>query len=361
MADNPSKNAGAWTTDLPALAAAWLTGKGSDTDLPEPVRFLLAVRRLALAREREPDCEFDRPAALVLVPAQFFESGPKGLVRSPFLNTGNYRLTGQVHYLGVAATGKSRDYFGGDGELIDALVTDQADTLPAVIYTPKAGGHSKLSWYPAGTHNDTNVQVFPVAIEEPTPALISLAIEGVYQGELKTPDQVPPDASPWQAAGKGWASDKAEARVQRVVKIGLHGRFPHCRIVAEQPGKDGRTDVEVVGDFGVAPGAVTNFAVLEMKVLVEKGSTGIVKSAKDIEAHVDDGVNQAYTYGGDRKFRDRMLCCFDMRAANVGAAAVFAGIKDKAEALGVHLCFWFLYRSSEHYRECKVAAALKAG
>ena len=355
MAD-PSDNAGAWEKDLPVIRATWLTGKGSDTDLPEAVRFLRAVRMAVLERERLPDCEFDRSAAMVLVSGSFFESPPPGLVRTPFLNTGNYRLTGQVHYLGVAASGgQSRDYTGGDGELLDALVADQADALSTVIYTPKKGGHSKLSWYPTGTRNSANVHVFPVAIEEPTLDLISLAIEGVYQGELKTPDGVPPEASLWEKPGPGWASDKAEARVQRAVKIGLHARFPHCRIKAEQPDKDGRTDLEVVGDFGVAPNATMNFAVLEMKVLREKGSGGSGYAPSAIASHIKDGVNQAYTYATDRNFRDRMLCCFDMRATNVGPDVVFSPIKDEAEALGVHLGFWYLYRSSVHYRECMAA------
>src|SRR5687768_2849052 len=62
------------------------------------------------------------------------------------------------------------------------------------------------------------------------------------KGHLMTPDQIPSESSPWVDAAKGWAAEKAEALVQQAVKIGLHGRFPHCRIVAEQPGKDGRTE-----------------------------------------------------------------------------------------------------------------------
>lgn len=361
MSAKPSPDAGAWSGDLNELMTTWLTGQGSDTNLPESVRFLLAVRRLTLAREREPDCEFDRAAAMVLVKPSFFESPPEGIRRCPLLNTGNHCLTGQLHFVNEAAAGKSLDYAGDDGALFDALEAAKANMLPTIVYSPKAGGLSKLSWYPNGVGNETNVTIIPVAVEEPTADRIMQAINGVYNGHLKTPDQVPPEASPWMKPVEGWADRKAEAKVQLAVKIGLHGRFPHCRILAEQPGKDGRTDIEVVGDFGVAPGAVTHFAVLELKVLREKGSTGIARAAKDIEEHVNDGLNQAYTYGSDRNFRERMLCCFDMRPTNVGPASVFASIKDDAETLGVHLGFWFLYRSSEHYRKCKVAAALKTG
>ena len=361
MSDKPATDAGAWNGDLDQLMSAWLTGQGSDTDLPEAVRFLLAVRRLTLNREREPDCEFDRAAAMVLVPPAFFEAPPPDTQRRPLLYNGNYPLTGQLHFLNVATAGRSLGYAGDEGALFDALATTKADALPTVIYAPKAGGLSKLSWYPKGIRDDVNVTVIPVAVEEPTAERITQAINGVYHGHLKTPDQIPPESNPWMDPARGWAADKAETIVQQAVKIGLHGRFPLCRIVAEQPGKDGRTDIEVVGDFGVASGAVTNFAVLELKVLREKGSTGGAYSASAIATHMVEGVNQAAIYGDDRNFRDRMLCCFDMRATNAGAKAVFAPLQSMAATLGVHLGFWFLYRSSKHYRECQVAAKLTGG
>lgn len=347
---------GAWAGQEDALRAVVLTGKGSDTDLPEPLRFLIAVRRAVLTRERESDAEFDRASAMVLVPASFYEAPPAGLVRRPFLNSGHDRLTGRVHYLGVSATGQSREYVGDDGALVDALVADHADTLPTVVYLPKAGGQSKLRWYPFGLAQADKVQLMQAAPETPTPERIVQVINGVYEGDLKTPDGVPKEASLWEDAAQGWASENAEARVQRAVKLGLHGRFsPQCRITAEQPDKDGRTDIEIVGDFDVAPGKQTNFAVLEMKVLRERGSTGLPYSAAQIDKHVRGGLEQASTYGDDRHFEERMLCCFDMRPTNVGPDVVFAAIKDDAKKLNVHLGLWFLYRASEDYRKAQVA------
>lgn len=353
---------GAWTEDDAKLKGVWLTGKGSDTGLPEPLRFFIAVRRMVQTRERETDAEFDRPAAMVLVSPAFYESPATVLVRKPFLNSGNYRLTGQVHYLGVAATGQSRDYAGDDGALEDALGADHADTLPTVIYLPKAGGHSKLNWYPQGVAQRDNVQSFPVATEAPTPERIKQVIDGVYENELKTPDQVPASFSVWKDSTKGWLVKNAEERVQYAVRLGLSGRFsPHCRIKAEQPDKDGRTDIEIIGDFGVAPGKQTNFAVLEMKVLRERGSTGNLRSPSQIDKHVYDGLEQASTYGDDRHFEERLLCCFDMRPTNAGEKTVFAAIHDDAEKLKVHLCLWYLYRSSDHYRKAQVAGKLRGG
>jgi hypothetical protein len=354
-------DAGAWNRDLDVLKAVWPTGQGSDTDLPEALRFLRAVHRLTFYREREPDCELDRAAAMVLVPPSFFESPPSGTQRRPLLSNGNYPITGQIHFLNVSAGGHSLAYDGDQGALFDALAASQVAELPTIVYDPRANGRSKLSWYPGGIGEQSKVTVIPVAVEEPTVDQVIEAINGVYNGCLKTPDQVAPEFNPWQDADKGWAAEKAEARVQYAIKLGLSGRFHLCRIMAEQPGKDGRTDIEVVGDFGVGHGSVRHFAVLEIKVLREKGSTGKPYLASAIAAHINEGVSQASTYGDDRNFRDRLLCCFDMRASNAGAAVVFAPIEDKASKLGVQLGFWFLYRSSKHYRECQVAVKLTGG
>lgn len=362
MAEQPPVDTGAWTGDDAKLKDVWLTGKGSDIDLPEPLRFLIAVRRMVQTRERETDAEFDRPAAMVLVSPAFYESPSSVLARKPFLNSGNYPLTGQVHYLGAAATGQSRNYTGDDGALIDAVGADHADALPTVIYLPKAGGCSKLNWYRYGVAHADKVQTFPVATEAPTPERIKQVIDGVYENELKTPDQVSASFSVWKDPDKGWAVKNAEERVQYAVRLGLSGRFsPHCRVKAEQPDKDGRTDIEIIGDFGVAPGKQTNFAVLEMKVLRERGSTGKLRYPAQIDKHVCDGLEQASTYGDDRHFEERLLCCFDMRPTNAGEKTVFAATQDKAEKLKVHLCLWYLYRSSDHYREAQVAGKLTGG
>jgi hypothetical protein len=361
MADKLKVNAGAWSGDLDAIVSAMLSGQGSDVDLPDPVRFRLGVHRIVLAREGDPDCDFDRPAAMVLVPTAFFEARPEGWTRFPLLHTGHYRVSGQLHFMNSKASGYARDYSGDAGELFEELEAEKVGTFPTVVYSPKADGQSKLSWYPAGISGAAQVVSFPVRLDEPTPELIAQAINGVYHGELITPDLVLDEDSPWQNAAAGWASSRAEARVQRVVRLGVQGRFPMCRVRAEIPGKDGRTDIEVVGDFGRPAGEVCNYAVIELKVLRERNYKGKPYSLQRITRHVNRGVKQAHSYAFVRKFRDRMLCCFDMRSTNIGGDVVFAPIKDQAEGLGVDLRYWFLYRSSEHFRDCTSVVPVKAG
>lgn len=356
-ADTPAH--GAWAGDSAALAAATLSGRGSDLELPPPQRFRANVTRCVVLREKLPEAEYDRPCAFVFTPAEILERLPETAIRTPFLNTGHYPLTGQVHFVGVTGNGKSQPYDGAPGDLLDALNTAGVATLPTLVYDPKPG-HSTLSWYPRGVADDASVELTPVIEVAPTPERIAETISAVHRGELITPDQVPAHDRVWEDADKGWAKQDAEARVQRVVRIGLQARFPMCRIRAEQPDKDGRTDIEVVEEFGRSAGEVVHYAVLELKVLREKGSTGNGYSAKEITDHMDEGVNQASSYGDGRNFLSRMLCCFDMRSTNAGEATVFAPFTAKAETLKVHLRHWFLYRSSGHWRQCQVAQKLTA-
>src|SRR5699024_5818653 len=114
------------------------------------------------------------------------------------------------------------------------------------------------------------------------------------------------------------------------------GRFRRCQVRSEQPGKGGRTDLEIVSERGAtAAGHVIHHAVLELKVLRERGSTGSQYTHRQIEKHIRDGLEQANTYGLKRNMREKVLCCFDMRAHDRGDSEVFAHIADDATRLQV--------------------------
>lgn len=348
---------GAWSADREALERAPLTGRGNDADAPDRVRFGRAVLQLAARRERSADATFDRPAAFVLVPRDGFEKLPSGTVRTPLLHTGQYDITGQAHFVNVGANGRSLAYTGDAADLFDLLDAAGYDGLPTLIYSPMKGA-SVLSWYPNGTADGANVEVWPVNDAEPTVERITEVIDAVYRGELMTPDQTEQPQRVWEKAEVGHAREDAEARVQHIVRMALLGAFRCCSVRPEQPGKDGRTDLEVVEDLDRPPEQVVHHAVLELKVLREFGSTGNKYSDKKIAEHMEEGLNQAYSYGKRRSFRASMLCCFDMRATNAGDTAVMAPLSANATKLGVHLRHWFLYRSSDHWRACAVAQAL---
>lgn len=354
MADG---NLGAWSSELSALETAPLSGRGSDAGAPDPVRFGRAVMQLVARRERQADATYDRPAAFVLVPRDW--QRPTGTSRRPLLHNGHHSLTGQIHFVNLVPNGYSLAYSGDEGDLFDALAAAGVQTFPTLVYSPKQGT-STLSWFPVGTAVDDNVELWNVVEDQPSVERITEVVDRAYLGELVTPDQTKKSLHLWQDAQKGWAHDEAEARVQHMVRLALIGAFRRCTIRGEQSGKDGRTDLEIVEDQENLQNQVVNHAILELKVLREMGSTGNKYNDTQIATHMRDGLEQAYQYGTRRNFGEKMLCCFDMRAANVGEAKAMAPLDAEAKKLKVDLRYWFLYRSSDHWRKCAVAQALCA-
>ncbi len=354
MAD---KGLGAWDAERTALEIAPLTGRGSDADAPDPVRFGRAVMQLVARREQQADAEYDRPAAFVLVPRDW--QRPLGTIRRPLLHNGHQPLTGQIHFVNLVPNGHSLAYSGDTGDLFETLTTVGVQTLPTLVYSPKQGT-STISWFPGGIEAEDNVELWSVVDDQPVVARITEVIDRAHSGELITPDQTKKSLHLWQDAAKGWAHDEAEARVQHMVRLALIGAFRRCTIRGEQSGKDGRTDLEIVEDQESPKNQVVNHAILELKVLREMGSKGNKYTDTQIATHMHDGLEQAHHYGTRRNFREQMLCCFDMRSANSGEEKVMAPLDVEAKKLKVDLRYWFLYRSSDHWRKCAVAGALRA-
>lgn len=353
------RNLGAWNADRDALEGMPLSGRGSDADAPNSLRFGRAVVQLVARRERQSDAEYDRAAAFVFPDHAWMDAAPEEAHREPLLHTGLRTLTGRIHFVNVAANGKSLEYVGGDAELFDKLMTLGVASFPTLVYLPKPGS-STLSWYPNGTSDDENVELWPVAEEQPNIDLITEVISSVYKGHLVTPDQMLEENKLWVDASKGWAQKNAEKRVQSALKLALLGAFRHCSIREEQPDKQGRTDLEIVEDQDRPHDQIVHHAVLELKVLREKGSTGKKRTDDEIAKHIRGGLEQAFSYGDGRSFNNRMLCCFDMRPNNLGEDNVFREIKDDAAKLHVHLSHWFIHRSSKDSRACTVQRNLKA-
>jgi hypothetical protein len=343
-----AEHLGAWSGEEAALAAAEITGRGGDAILPDEQRFPREVAQLLARRERRDDAEFDHPAAFVLTPADIFEALDAAWVRNRLLRTGNRRVTGQIHAVSATLSGSSRYVAGSDDALFEAIEAQGLSALPTIIYTPQRG-HSTISLYPRGIAHEDECDIRDLDDEAPSLDAILQAIDRAYDQELVTPDQMR-KGSMWKDASKFWASDDAEFRVQDVVRFVLLGRFLRCQVRPEQPGKEGRTDLEIVSEGGVVAGQVIHHAVLEMKVLREKGSTGISYSAMSTETHIREGLEQAHAYGFKRNMREKILCCFDMRASDLGDSAVFAHIANDAARLQVIVRRWFLYNSSASYR-----------
>jgi hypothetical protein len=340
---------GAWEDDRELIENAPATDRGDVSDLPPDVQFRVYVARLINRREQNSAAEYDQPAAFVLVSPDAYQEARAGRSEERLIHTGGRRLTGRIHFVTAAAMSSVVDeYTGDDKAMFERLTALALGNHPTLVYVPQRPA-SSLSYYPRGTATDEGIVDIPLKAGDVTPAAISAVIAAVHAHELVTPDQCEPFTI-WKDASKGQPAEYAEKGIQQFLRIGLATFFAPFSIRREQPEKAGRTDLEIVNDRTGAPGHTVHHAVLELKVLRSRGSTGIAVSKPATDEHIRDGVQQAYSYGRGKNTRHKMLCCFDMRDTDEGDEKTFAHVQESATTLVVMLRRWFLYRSSEAYR-----------
>ena len=257
-----------------------------------------------------------------------------------------------------AATSVFEEYAGDANGVFERIAELQCDQLPTMVYDPGAG-KTRLSYYPTGTHTDDGMIEVDLDVGPVTEAEILSAIEGVYRSVLCTPDNSGPTKI-WENTVKCYPIEEAERTIQQFLRAGLAGRFHWCTIRAEQAGKLGRTDLEVVDNRTGELGSVTHHALLELKVLRSFSHSGSAYAAAETQEAVSKGVKQAHSYGKENNTLLRMLCCFDMRSDDVGDTTTFAQVQTEAATLCVSLKRWYLYRSSEHMRDALAKRQLVA-
>lgn len=345
-----SLDLGAWQGDRAQLTTARRPSYGDIDDLPPELRFQVYVTRVIKARERRVGAETTGAAAFILVTPEQQESLKAGRVFDRTVHTGRVRLAGRVHFMTYRAASSTFEEYAGDANgLFDRVAELQCDRLPTLVYDPSAG-QSTLTYYPRGTHTDEGVSEVRLDAGPISAAEILSVIEAVYRTELCTPDNSGPTKI-WKNASKGHPSEEAERTVQQFLRVGLAGRFHWCTIRAEQSGKLGRTDLEVVDDRTGEAGIITHHALLELKVLRSFSHSGAPYPASATDEAISKGLNQAHSYGLANNSLLRMLCCFDMRTDDVGETATFAQVQADATTLCVCLRRWYMYRSSEHMRD----------
>jgi hypothetical protein len=348
---------GAWESDRAALQTARLAGLGDAAGLPEDARFRTQVARLIIKREENENAEFDQPAAFVLVSPEEFEDLKASRDIEPLIHTGARRLTGRIHFVQATAIRSIVEEVNGDDvAMFERIAALQLATRPTLIYVPQKP-RSTLSYYPNGCESDTGMQTISLGVETVTPEAVEEVINAAHAQHFVTPDESGPYKI-WKYPSSGTPVRLAEQGIQQLLRLGLIGRFLHCSIRSEQPGKIGRTDLEVVDDRSGPVGTVIHHAVLELKVLRSRGETGTAVSDKDMLDHMEEGLEQAHGYARDKNSRMGILCCFDMRDQDVGDAQSFSHISSRGAELGVRLRRWYLYRSSNAWRAAIAARKL---
>lgn len=351
--DNPL---GDWTGDDLAATARANGGVGADADLSPEVRFLGGVAKLIRRRLAEQGAETDpaRPAIFLLEPkARPHRSGvdPK---RVPMLDNGLTAVTGRLWFVSpVVVSGKYVELDDGDDDALFGIVTDTLGLgrVPAIVFDPRTKMPT-VRFYPNGLVDSETFNAVTIIESGLSLQRIYDAIDKVYQHCLVTPEAQARAGKLWVNGSKWWPSSEAEDVVQLYLRAGLTTAFPTCTVRHEQIAVSGRLDLEIEESDALDRGRITRHAVLELKVLRSFRSTGTTVSAADTLGWVESGVRQAASYRDERAALAAALCCFDMRNQHMGEQC-FDHVRHLATDLAVDLKHWFIFGTSEQYREFK--------
>jgi hypothetical protein len=339
---------GSWSGDDLGDTARTFAGAGADADIDDISRFGRNVAKVTLRRLRQHrgDMRTDAIAVFLLQPA-----GPEGIVttRQPMLGDGGVELSGKIWF--VSATAQSgRELVPpsvADGDIFDHVSALGLGDVPAAVFNPTVATPT-VRLYRQGLNNEEAVEAVEIVDREMTLDDIKRVIERVHEHNLCTPDAQVPGNSMWADAAKLHVVSNAEAIAQAHVKTALSVTLFNCDIRHEQKSKSGRVDLEVVQIL--ASGATITPAEIEIKVLRARNRRGKAWSAAKTNKWMRRGIRQAAAYRDVRRARAGMLCCFDMRASDVGDVAAFAPVRDYAAELSVDLHRNFLFNDAEAHR-----------
>lgn len=341
-----------WANDVNLLqTGSEYFGAGDDADQPVSVRFLKGVARLVKKRLfKEPPSSDAGPAVFLLLPQPTPALADNKIVMVPMLDNGLTAVEGRVWLVGPLVNyGRCMSVDAeSDEELFELLTIDfELGQVPAVIFDPRSD-ERELRYYSDGLQNLGQCKVVSILHGAVSLADVFGVIERVYNTKLVTPDAQSVAAPLWLNSDKHWPVKLAEVSVQMYLDTALNVAFPWCRITGEQPGVNGRTDIEIE-EIDPATKVIVKHALLELKVLRDFGSTGDKKSYAANQKWVDEGVDQAYCYAQERGSVAYALCCFDMRRTRTGESC-FDHVQEKAQRLRVVLRCWHLFASAKDYR-----------
>lgn len=333
------------------LGALGLTS-GADTDLPDEVRFVRGVMdalEASIAR-RGP---LASPAVFVFAPSRRRLASlniPSSFHRR--IHTGETDPAGRIWLVGAAV--KSADAIEISGETSDEIIgyCEQLgfESMPAV-YCDTTGAPGRFAWYPRGFGDPDEVIEGPIG-RSVAPTLDELldVVDRVHWTRLVTSFNQGMDTALWQDANRHWVHKRAEKRVQDALMAGLGGAFGRPYFVQQEiQGHSGRFDI---GFREAQDGTSTLHAILELKVARSYGSTGAPVASTANDAHLVEGVEQAWAYSDEHGARDAACLVFDLRLLEQqqppGPAATRAAVLD------VVLRVWRCFPTAEHYRTFKM-------
>ncbi|MEV0662170.1 hypothetical protein ACIBI3_34170 [Actinomadura luteofluorescens] len=328
-------------------------GVGADADLSDEIRFLGGVARLIQKRiiNGELDVISRLPGIFFLHPSHPSDVTGRPTSRVPMLDNGLHSVSNRLWFVNkVASDGTFVELSpdDDDGKVFDLAVNEfNVGDLPTIVFEPRTKP-AEARYYPGGlsktdTYRLLRIDPLPISLDQ-----IFEVIERLYQQEFCTPDAQGRAGKLWAKASHNWVAEDAEYKIQAAIRTGLIGSFPTCNVRVEQFQATGRLDVELEEPSALDRTKITRHALLELKVLRSRRSTGSVVPASRTKNWVREGVEQAYSYRKERGCLHSALCCFDMRLSPVEFC--FEHVEDLASQLAVALKSWYLFSSSEAYR-----------
>lgn len=280
--------------------------------------------------------------------------------RLPFLRNGYDPVSSKV-LLSNAALGVAYAV-GVDGFAEDGFAGVKAlglGKLPALIVDWR-GPTPKASLYSSGVDHPEDVQDVYLVQADISAEDLKAGLDEFYAKRLRTPSLVVQGHSQriWGDPAKGWPADRPEERIQGVLMTYLSARYSRFEIRAEVVNEEGRLDLLIFAKLkdGIGDKIVKKLWILELKALTDRTVSGGTVPADHVPAAIEKGLTQAISYREAEHVNQAALCCFDMRAEDLGDSAVFAHVATEANDNEVHLWRWFLYRSSESSRDANRAA-----
>lgn len=351
----PSSDGDPWSIGALEQTVLEYQGVGSDADVPRELRFARSIARLVAKRRLRPDSHQDPNAlgVLVLAPEAPLQVLPIS-TRVHMLDQANDPLTGRLWITNETAAFGDFESHNRDGDELFSWVSELGlGAYPAIIYDPVTDG-GQLRLYMSGLEQPGTVDVYSIRSIEPiTYEAVREVIDALHESALMSPAVQSAGVRLWADADRHRVVRDAEARIHAQVRVALLGAFLNYRVGNEKPVPSGRYDV-AIGYFDNVASTLTQYGIIELKVLRSFGSTGHAYSAHD--SYVREGVIQAATYREDEGAVWAQLACFDMRIEADASDACMSAANDLADEQRVMLDRWQIYATSTEYRHSRIAS-----
>lgn len=163
----------------------------------------------------------------------------------------------------------------------------------------------------------------------------------------------------WEKASKGVPAERPEERIQGKLLDAIKTHFTRHDMRAEPYTDDGRIDILIWSTTVSMSGMPVqlNEWVLELKAITDRTSTDQPKPAAAVGPELRGGLDQAIAYRGRTSALHAALCCYDMRANDLGDAGTFAPLATDAATNDIALWRWYLFRSTSAARRAALANA----